>query len=100
MGVFVDARAGIADVVHAIGGMATLALVYGVLPFLGVPKRAWQHVVALSGIRGGICIVLGLLLPSNTPFRDDILDAVYGVVAVTIFIQGLALAPIMKRLRL
>jgi len=79
---------------------ARLALVYGVLPFLGVPKRAWQHVVALSGIRGGLCIVLGLLLPNNTPFRDDILDAVYGVVAVTIFIQGLALGPIMKRLRL
>lgn len=79
---------------------ARLALVYGVLPFLGVRKRAWQHVIALSGIRGGICIALALSLPYATPFRDDILDAVYGVVAVTIFVQGLALAPIMKRLKL
>jgi monovalent cation:H+ antiporter, CPA1 family len=77
-----------------------LALVYGILPLLGVKKRAWQHVIALSGIRGGICIALALSLPEGTPFREDILDAVYGVVAVTIFVQGLALAPVMRRLRL
>ncbi len=80
--------------------VARLALVYGFLPFLGVPKRSWQHVVALSGIRGGICIALALSLPHGTPFREDILDAVYGVVAVTIFVQGLGLAPIMRRLKL
>ncbi len=80
--------------------VARLALVYGFLPFLGVPKRSWQHVVALSGIRGGICIALALSLPHGTPCREDILDAVYGVVAVTIFVQGLGLAPIMRRLKL
>ena len=77
-----------------------LAVVYGVLPFLGVPRRAWQHVVALAGIRGGISLALALSLPQNLPFRDDIVDAVYGVVAITILTQGLLLAPIMRRLQL
>jgi CPA1 family monovalent cation:H+ antiporter len=77
-----------------------LAVVYGALPFLGVPRRAWQHVIALAGIRGGISIALALSLPPALAFRDDIVDAVYGVVAVTILVQGLALAPIMRRLKL
>ncbi len=80
--------------------VSRLAVVYGVLPFLGVPQRAWQHVIALSGIRGGISLALALSLPAALPFRDDIVDAVYGVVAVTILVQGLALAPIMRRLQL
>lgn len=77
-----------------------LLAVYGALPFLGVPQRAWQHVVALSGIRGGISIALALSLPHALPFRDDIVDAVYGVVAITILTQGVMLAPIMRRLQL
>jgi len=79
--------------------VSRLAVVYGVLPFVGVPKRSWQHVVALSGIRGGISIALALSLPHSLPMRDEIVDAVYGVVAITILTQGLALAPIMRRLR-
>jgi CPA1 family monovalent cation:H+ antiporter len=77
-----------------------VAVVYGVLPFLGVPQRAWQHVVALSGIRGGISLALALSLPHALPFRDEIVDAVYGVVAITILTQGLLLAPVMRRLSL
>jgi CPA1 family monovalent cation:H+ antiporter len=79
---------------------ARLVAVYGALPFLGVPQRTWQHVVALSGIRGGISIALALSLPHGLPFRDDIVDAVYGVVAITILTQGVMLAPIMRRLQL
>jgi CPA1 family monovalent cation:H+ antiporter len=88
----------IATIVLVVG--SRLAMVYGVLPFLGVPQRAWQHVVALSGIRGGISIALALSLPKDIAARDDIIEAVYGVVAITILTQGLTLAPIMKRLRL
>jgi CPA1 family monovalent cation:H+ antiporter len=80
--------------------VARLVIVYGFLPFLGVTNMAWRHVIALSGIRGGISIALALSLPHETPYREDILDAVYGVVGGTILIQGLALGPIMQRLRL
>jgi monovalent cation:H+ antiporter, CPA1 family len=93
---------------HPLVVLATLALVvvsrllavYGALPFAGVRRRAWQHVVALSGIRGGISIALALSLPHTLPFRDEIVDAVYGVVAITILTQGVLLAPIMRRLTL
>jgi Na+:H+ antiporter len=77
-----------------------LALVYGCLPFLGVPQRAWQHVIALSGIRGGISLALALSLPHSIAFRDVIIDLVYGVVALTILTQGLMLGPVMRRLSL
>ena len=70
------------------------------VPFLGVPQRAWQHVIALSGIRGGISIALALSLPHALPFRDEIVEAVYGVVAITMLIQGLLLTPVMGRLEL
>jgi monovalent cation:H+ antiporter, CPA1 family len=79
---------------------ARAVLVYGGLPFLGMPQRAWQHVVALAGIRGGISLALALSLPESVPYRDQILAAVYGVVAITILVQGLLLAPIMRRLPL
>jgi CPA1 family monovalent cation:H+ antiporter len=80
--------------------LARVGIVYGVLPFVGVARLAWRHVIALSGIRGGISIALALSLPLTTPYRQEILDAVYGVVGGTILIQGLALGPIMQRLRL
>ena len=80
--------------------LARLAVVYGVLPFIGLNRRSWQHVVMLSGIRGGVSIALVLALPPETPFRDTIIDAVYGVVAATVLVQGTALGPIMQRLKL
>jgi CPA1 family monovalent cation:H+ antiporter len=79
---------------------ARIAVVYGAMPWLGVRQRAWQHVVMISGIRGGVSIALALALPHSTPFRDDIINSVYGVVAATILIQGTALGPVLKRLKL
>ncbi len=105
----VGARIEVARVAHAWPAVvATMLLVwlaralcvYGVLPFLGVRRRAWQHIVMISGIRGGISIALALSLPPATPFRDEIIDVVYGVVAATILIQGTALGPVLARMKL
>jgi CPA1 family monovalent cation:H+ antiporter len=79
---------------------ARAIVVYGVLPFIGVKQRSWQHVVMISGIRGGVSIALALALPPATPYREIIIDVVYGVVAATILIQGTALGPVLKRLEL
>ena len=81
---------------------ARLIAVYGFLPLLGIGRtqRTWHHVIALAGIRGGISIALALALPLETPFRAEIVDAVYGVVAITVLVQGLALGPVIARLRL
>ncbi len=80
--------------------IARAVVVYGVLPPLGLAQRAWQHVVMISGIRGGVSIALALALPVATPYRGVIIDIVYGVVAATILIQGTALGPVLKRLEL
>ncbi len=80
--------------------LARLLVVYGMLPFLGVKRRAWQHVVMISGIRGGVSIALVLSLAVGSPYRDTIIDAVYGVVAATILVQGTALGFVLKRLKL
>ncbi len=79
---------------------ARAVCVYGAFPLLGVRSRAWQHVAMISGIRGGVSIALALALPHGTPFRDEIIDAVYGVVAASILIQGTALGPVLARLKL
>ncbi len=80
--------------------VARALVVYGLLPRMGLAQRAWQHVVMISGIRGGISIALALALPAATPYRGIIVDIVYGVVAATILIQGTALGPVLKRLSL
>jgi len=80
--------------------IARAAVVYGVLPFAGVKLRAWQHVVMISGIRGGVSIALALALPAATPHREVIVDIVYGVVVATVLLQGTALGPVLKRLAL
>ncbi len=106
---FVGARIEVGRILHSPGmvlttiGLVLVAravVVYGALPFLGIKQRSWQHTVMISGIRGGVSIALVLALPIDTPYRDTIIDAVYGVVAATILVQGTALGPVLKRLTL
>ena len=79
---------------------ARLALAYGGLPLCGIRDLAWQHVVALAGMRGALSVALALGLPADLPYRPKIIDAVYGVVFVTLIVQGLAIGPVLRRLRL
>lgn len=81
--------------------VARLVFVYGGLPLVRFPasKRAWQHIIALSGIRGALSLALALNLPDGIAFRPMIIDAVFGVVAITLVAQGLAIGPITRRLK-
>jgi CPA1 family monovalent cation:H+ antiporter len=81
--------------------VARLILAYGALPLTGLRagKESWLHVIALSGIRGALSVALALGLPHGLPYRADIIDAVYGVVVVTLVGQGLALPLVLRRLR-
>lgn len=77
-------------------------LAYGALlsAGIGAALRSWQHVVAWSGLRGGLALALALNLPANLPGRDSIIDATFAVVLVTLVTQGLTIEPLMRRLRL
>ena len=50
-----------------------------------------------AGLRGGISVALALSLPSG-PQRDLILTITYVVVAFSIIVQGLTVAPVVRRL--
>jgi CPA1 family monovalent cation:H+ antiporter len=81
-----------------------LAVSYALLPLIGFGKgignRNWYHVVAISGMRGALSLALVLALPDSMANRDEIIDAVSGVVVITLIAQGLAIGPLLLRLPL
>jgi CPA1 family monovalent cation:H+ antiporter len=83
---------------------ARLIAVYAGLPLCGVGRTAgtfgWLHVTALAGMRGALSLGLALALPDGIPNRPEIIDAVAGVIVVTLLVQGFSLGPLLKRLHL
>ncbi len=81
--------------------LARLVLTYVGLPLVGFGGRryrSWQHVTAIAGMRGALSLALAIALPSTIPQRPQIIDAVFGVVLMTLVVQGLAIGPVLKRL--
>jgi CPA1 family monovalent cation:H+ antiporter len=75
-------------------------LAYLGLPLLGIRQLAWRRVVMLAGMRGALSLALALVLPATIPYRAQIIDAVFGVVAATLVVQGLTIGPVVRRLNL
>ena len=65
-----------------------------------IGNRAWRVAVLLAGMRGGLSLALALAIPESVTNRAPIIDAVFGVVLFTLVVQGLALEPVVRRLRL
>jgi CPA1 family monovalent cation:H+ antiporter len=80
---------------------ARLILAYVTLPLSGARlARGWRSVIALSGMRGALSVALVIGLPAGVPFRAQLVDTVFGVVLITLVAQGLAIGPVISRLRL
>jgi len=77
-----------------------LLITYAGLPLLGIKRYGWKRIVMLAGMRGALSLALALVLPATIPFRPQIIDAVFGVVAFTLVVQGLAIGPVLRRLNL
>ncbi|MFP5248818.1 MAG: cation:proton antiporter, partial [Acidobacteriota bacterium] len=53
-----------------------------------------QHILVWSGLRGALALALALGLPKTLPLRDEIVTVSFGVVAFSIFVQGLTTGPL------
>jgi monovalent cation:H+ antiporter, CPA1 family len=57
-----------------------------------------QHILFWGGLRGALALALALGLPVEMPAREEIITAAFAVVAFSIFVQGLTMTPLMRRL--
>jgi CPA1 family monovalent cation:H+ antiporter len=81
---------------------ARALVVYGVSALLRptserVPWK-WSAVLTWSGLRGALSMVLALGLPAGFPHRELLVNMTFGVVVLSIIVQGLTMAPLLRRL--
>jgi CPA1 family monovalent cation:H+ antiporter len=57
-----------------------------------------QHVLFWGGLRGALALALALGLPVRVPLHDQIVTISFGVVAFSIFAQGLTMTPLLRKL--
>ena len=61
---------------------------------------SWATIIGWGGLRGGLSMVLALGLPATFPHREMILHTTYGVVLLTLIVQGLTIKPLLHALKL
>lgn len=77
------------------------AIYLTLLPFSGSSARVsprHQHLLFWGGLRGALALALALGLPASVPRRDEIITVSFAVVAFSVFVQGLTVAPMLRRL--
>ena len=57
-----------------------------------------QHLLFWGGLRGALALALALGLPAELPGREDIITVSFAVVAASIFLQGLTMPPLLRKL--
>ena len=62
-----------------------------------VPMRQ-QHVLFWGGLRGALALALALGLPPSVPGREQVITVSFFVVAFSIFVQGLTIKPLLRKL--
>jgi CPA1 family monovalent cation:H+ antiporter len=57
-----------------------------------------QHVLFWGGLRGALALALALGLPDTLPRRDEIIAISFAVVVFSVFVQGVTLPPLLRRM--
>ncbi len=57
-----------------------------------------QYVLFWGGLRGALALALALGLPPDVPQREGIITISFAVVAFSVFVQGLTIAPFLHRM--
>jgi len=60
----------------------------------------YQHVLLWGGLRGAVGLALALAVPTSVPEQREIVVLTFGVVAFSIFVQGLTMPPLLHRWKL
>ena len=109
VGFTVDARALIAhwDVIAIAFVVSTVAraiVVYFVSFALRRTRESipwsWAAVITWGGLRGALSMVLALALPKAFPHRESIIAMTFGVVILSLFVQGLSVTRLLRWLRI
>jgi len=87
--------------------LVILGRAVAIYPLCGVFSRTrlrvdarHQHVLFWGGLRGALALALALALPDDLPRHDLIITLTFAVVAFSIFVQGLTITPMLRRLGL
>ena len=62
-------------------------------------EKNHQHILFWGGLRGALALALALGLPDDLQYREQIITAAFGVVAFSIFVQGLTMTPLLRWLQ-
>jgi Na+:H+ antiporter len=57
-----------------------------------------QHALFWGGLRGALALALALGLPPQVPRREEIITISLAVVAFSVFVQGLTISPLLRRM--
>ena len=57
-----------------------------------------QHVLFWGGLRGAVALALALGLSAEVPQREEIITISFAVVAFSVFVQGLTIKPLLRRM--
>lgn len=91
-------------VAYAAVTIARAVVTYGVALLLSRSREkfpfAWASVLTWGGLRGALSMVLVLGLPQDFAHRDLVVSMTFGVVILSILLQGLTMGPLLRRLGL
>jgi CPA1 family monovalent cation:H+ antiporter len=97
------------DLTHLVGQAGPICIAFLVVclgralaqvllaPFSRLPLQ-WQPVIFWAGLRGSIAMALAMAL--TLPEREPILLLTFGVVLLSVFVQGLTIKPLLKALKI
>jgi len=82
--------------------IARAVVVYGVSAILRPTRMripwSWTAVVTWSGLRGALSMVLVLGIDADFPHRELLVNMTFGVVVISILLQGITMGPLLRRL--